>query len=180
MIEQEWIVLFRYVRAMFPQQKFDEYTPEAWYDVLGQYEAAHVRAGVARCAAEKPFVSPAEIVAAIRSARADADRDLQGPGQYAEVPDADPDDVQAYLAALRGQRTRAANGQQLTARPVLALTAGVGHDIPEEHRPVRRPGPLGIECPRCQALIGRPCRTTFRGKPMADVHPARLEASRRH
>ena len=178
MTQQEWVILFRYVRAMFPQQKFDEYTPEAWYDVLGEYGGNETRAAIAACAAEKPFVSPAEIVAAIRNRRQDTDRDLQGPGQYAEIPDADPDDVQAYLAALRQQRTRAASGEQLTARSILAITANVGREVPAEYVAVRRPGPLGVECPRCHAGPGKSCQTTFRGKRMADVHPARLDASR--
>jgi hypothetical protein len=177
-IQQERVILFRYVRAMFPQQKFDEYTPEAWYDVLGEYDATEMRAAIAACAAEKPFVSPAEIVAALRTRRQDTDRDLQGPGQYAEIPDADPDDVPAYLAALRGQRTRAARGDQLTARPVLAITAGVGREVPAEYIAVRRPGPLGVACPRCHAGPGKACQTTFRGRRMADVHPGRLEASK--
>ncbi|MGK4583464.1 zinc finger domain-containing protein [Kitasatospora sp. HPMI-4] len=179
MIETEWVVLFRYVRAMFPQQRFDEYTPEAWYDVLGQYGAAETRAAIAACAAAKPFVSPAEIVAAIRQHRADVDRDLHGAGQYAEIPDADPDDVPAYLAALRTQRIRAAAGEPLTYRPRLAIAAaGVGRKVPTEE-PVRRSGPRSIRCPQCSAEPGKSCRTTVLGRRMADVHPSRLDAAKR-
>ncbi|MFD9124919.1 hypothetical protein [Kitasatospora sp. NPDC059571] len=176
MIRQEWVVLFRYVRAMFPQQKFDEYTPEAWYDVLGQYDAREVRAAIAACAAESPFVSPAEIVAAVRAHRQDVDRDLQGPGQYAAVPDADPDDVPAYLAAVRDQRSRAARGEQLTARPVLAIAAGVGQALPGELDKVRRPGVLGVRCDTCHAAVGRRCKTP--GKKPRGPHVARIDASR--
>ncbi|MFF9568469.1 hypothetical protein [Streptomyces sp. NPDC014685] len=40
----------------------------------------------------------------------------------------------------------------------------IGHEVPDSDEPtdevaaVRRPGPLGVECPSCSAAIGRPCR----------------------
>jgi hypothetical protein len=158
MTPDETVVLARYVRALCPQQKFDSYTPDAWHDVLGEYRLADARAAAAAVAKRQPFVSPAEIIGEItrqRGERADA---FQGPGLSAEVPDADPDDVQAYLAALREQRTRAADGHELKPRKVAALLAGVGREVPPEIAAVKRPGPLGIECPACGAAIGRPCR----------------------
>ncbi|WP_431999284.1 zinc finger domain-containing protein [Streptomyces sioyaensis] len=181
MTPDQTVVLARYVRALCPQQRFDEYTPDAWHDVLGAYPLDEARAAAAHCASVRPFVSPSEIIAAIRQARSDRDRDLQGPGQYAEIPDADPDDVHAYLAALRGQRTRAAAGQPLTARPIGELTAGVTREIPSADpavATVRRSGPLGIECPRCGAPIGKGCRSTYRKRRLADPHPARIDAAR--
>lgn len=158
MTPDEAVVLARYVRALCPQQKFDEYTPDAWHDVLADFALADARAAAAAVARKQPFVSPAEIIAEIRQTRDNRASDIQGPGLPAEVPDADPDDVQAYLAALRGQRTRAADGQVMRRRPVAELLAGVGREIPDEVATVRRPGPLGIECPTCGAPIGRPCR----------------------
>ncbi|MFF8100105.1 hypothetical protein ACF07S_10070 [Streptomyces sp. NPDC016640] len=158
MTPDETVMLARYVRALCPQQKFDEYTPDAWHDVLADYALPNARAAAAAVARKQPFVSPAEIIAEIRRTRDDRAADIQGPGLPAEVPDADPDDVQAYLAALRGQRTRAADGQVMRRRPVAELLAGVGREIPTEVAAVKRPGPLGIECPACGAPIGRPCR----------------------
>lgn len=158
MTPDETVMLARYVRALCPQQKFDEYTPDAWHDVLADFALADARAAAAAVARKQPFVSPAEIIAEIRRTRDDRAADIQGPGLPAEVPDADPDDVQAYLAALRGQRTRAADGHLMRRRPVAELLAGVGREIPDEVATVRRPGPLGIECPTCGAPIGRPCR----------------------
>lgn len=90
-----------------------------------------------------------------------------------------------YLARLRGQITQVANGARpaLIERPaleggphksVLKELAKVGRDVPEEpgeDKPepdpvaeVRRPGPLGVECPVCQAAIGRPCRVEIGDK----------------
>lgn len=158
MSPEETVVLARYVRALCPQQKFDEYTPDAWHDVLGDYRLADARAAAATVARRQPFVSPAEIIGEITRQRESRATDFQGPGLPAEVPDADPDDVHAYLAALRGQRTRAADGLELKRRPMLQLLASVGREIPPEVEQVRRPGPLGIECPKCHAPMGRPCR----------------------
>jgi hypothetical protein len=48
---------------------------------------------------------------------------------------------------------------------------------------VRRSGPLGIECPACQAAIGRPCKAPGAsekqpmGKPRLKPHTARLRAA---
>ncbi|MFE0039399.1 hypothetical protein [Streptomyces sp. NPDC059015] len=91
-----------------------------------------------------------------------------------------------YLARLRGQLTEAANGDRpaLTERPALAggphesvlkELANVGRRVPkepgeeeQEEAPevaeVRRPGPLGVQCPNCRAAIGRPCRVEIGGK----------------
>lgn len=159
MTPDETVVLARYVRALCPQQKFDEYTPDAWHDVLGEYRLADARAAAAAVAKRQPFVSPAEIIGQIKQQRGDRADSFQGPGLPAEIPDADPDDVGAYLAALRAQRTRAADGFELKPRKMAELLAGVGREVPAEVTAVRRPGPLGSECPNCRAAIGRPCRT---------------------
>ncbi|MFG3660278.1 hypothetical protein [Streptomyces sp. NPDC047706] len=159
MTPDETVVLARYVRALCPQQKFDEYTPDAWHDVLSDFALADARAAAAAVARRQPFVSPAEIIdeiRKIRDARADG---FQGPGMSAEIPDADPDDVQAYLSALRGLRTRAADGLEMKKRPIAQLLAGIGRDVSGEVAAVKRPGPLGKKCPNCGAAIGRPCRT---------------------
>lgn len=173
MTPDETVILARYVRALCPQQKFDEYTPDAWHDVLGDCPLDAARAAAAAVARRQPFVSPAEIVAEIRTQRADRATDFQGPGLPAEIPDADPDDVPAYLAAIREQRTRAADGQQLRRRPVAELLAAVRAQLPSADSPVdittvRRSGPLGIACPQCKTPIGHPCKT-----PATATRPAR-------
>lgn len=168
---KETVLLTRYVKALCPQQKVDEYTPDAWHDVLADFALADARTAAAAVARKQPFVSPAEIVTEIRKQRDERAANYQGPGLSAEIPDADPDDVPAYLSALRGLRTKAADGIEMKRRPVAELIAGIGHQIPSEVAEVRRPGPLGTECPRCSAAVGRPCRTPS-GKERAP-HPAR-------
>lgn len=171
MTPDETVILARYVRALCPQQKFDEYTPDAWHDVLGDYHLTDARTAAAAVAKRQPFVSPAEIIGEIRRQRGDRADSFQGPGLPAEIPDANPDNVPAYLAALRAQRTRAADGIELKPRKMAELLAAVGREIPDEVAQVRRPGPLGVECPKCSAAIGRPCRTP--GGNERVPHPAR-------
>ncbi|MYY79706.1 MULTISPECIES: hypothetical protein [unclassified Streptomyces] len=100
------------------------------------------------------------------------------------------DDDPNYLARLRGQLEATASGCRpvLSEQPALEggphpnvakILAGVGQPVPDEAdeaTSVRRPGPLGIECAKCSAAIGRPCRTPG-GKERAP-HPVRTgEAS---
>ncbi|MFQ6194856.1 hypothetical protein [Streptomyces sp. NPDC000405] len=131
MTPDETVVLTRYVRALCPQQRLDAYTPDAWHDVLGPYDLGDARQAAATVAGRQPFVSPAEIIAEIRRARAGRIRHVHGPGQSPEVPDADPDDVRAYLAALRAQRTRAAD-PTARRRPLHELLTCTGRAVPKE------------------------------------------------
>ncbi|MGW4759566.1 zinc finger domain-containing protein [Streptomyces chartreusis] len=138
----------------------------AWATVLADLDfAAAKQAVTAHYAAETRWIMPADIRQAVLKQRADTAADYQGPGLTAEIPDADPDDVPAYLAAIRSQRTRAADGLKprplaaLLAGAVRQLTAGNSPALEEDLSAVRRPGPLGIACPTCRAAIGRPCKT---------------------
>ncbi|MFE2911289.1 zinc finger domain-containing protein [Kitasatospora indigofera] len=158
--------------------KLEETSPEVWSAALRDTWYPDAIDAAAHLIRTKQWVKIADILETIRITRANRDRDTQGPGLAAEVPDADPDDVDAYLAAIRGQRTRAAIGQPLRPRPVEALLAGVGQ-LPGDQEAVatvRRAGPLGVECPNCKAPIGRPCKDPLRGKPRATAHIARQQA----
>lgn len=95
------------------------------------------------------------------------------------------DDDPNYLARLRGQLEATANGRRpaLTERPALEggphpdvakFLAAIDKTLPDEDgetSSVKRPGPLGTGCPKCQAAIGRPCRTP--GGKERVPHPAR-------
>ena len=132
MTPREAIILVRYVKACCPQQAIDEYTPDAWHELLGDLALDDCRSAVAAVARRQPFVAPAEIraeVARIRSDRIGPD----GPGLQAIPPAADPDDVHAYKAALLEQRRVAADGRALPALEASEQQARPG----EEYRDVR-------------------------------------------
>jgi hypothetical protein len=119
-----------------------------------------------------------------------------------------PDETTAeYLARYRGQVQAIASGRfpaptgrlQLEGGPHPNTQAGLeargwqgGRAVPDEDvtipQPrladtVRRPGPLGVECPACSAELGRPCKGPVAtakhplGKPLAKPHTARIRVA---
>lgn len=125
MIVKEMAVIVRFVRALCPAQKIDEYTPDAWMLVIGDLEFADAEAAVKRLGRTQPFIAAADIateVGRIRAARL---------ASYVETePDEDPDNVQAYLEAIRAGRFKAASSTEARPRPVKALTARAFHRVP--------------------------------------------------
>jgi hypothetical protein len=74
------------------------------------------------------------------------------------------------------------------ARKVLEALEGVGQRVPESDEQavideVRRSGPLGVDCPACGAVLGRPCKLPGGserqplGKARLKPHSARLRAA---
>ncbi|MFD9256972.1 hypothetical protein [Streptomyces sp. NPDC059538] len=105
-----------------------------------------------------------------------------------------------YIARLRGQQNAVASGQVPAARTRIALEGGpstrdvfelvqgVGRRVPDDDvqaaiNTVRRAGPLGIVCPKCEAAIGRPCHGAGGsekqplGKPRRTPHSDRTAAA---
>ena len=108
MTPHETLKLTRYVKACCPQQAMDEYTPDAWHDLLGDLSLADCRAAVVAVAQQKPFVAPSEIRAEVKRARFERIKDAGG------VPAPPPellDDTSAYSAALQAAATAIADGR---------------------------------------------------------------------
>lgn len=105
-----------------------------------------------------------------------------------------------FIARLRGQQNAVASGQVPadrtrialeggpTTRDVYELVQGVGRHVPGDDEQavistVRRAGPLGIVCPKCEAAIGRPCHGAGGsekqplGKPRRTPHSDRTAAA---
>jgi hypothetical protein len=181
MNSQQAAVLCRYVRALCPQQKFDEYTADAWHDVLHTYLLEEARTAAAALAGRQAFVAPGEIATEIRRMRADR------VGRHTDpTPQADPDDVAAYKAEIAATRLAVATGQQepdtreLTAGPmhpdVAARLKALGSYVPrhvdealDDYRPVKaarraaiaegQPDALSVPCGWCDAPVDEACRS---------------------
>jgi hypothetical protein len=108
-----------------------------------------------------------------------------------------------FLARYRGQLEAVASGRVTPPAGRLALEGGphpaftreleargyqVGRTVPSTDEQaaidtVRRAGPLGVDCPACGAVMGRPCRTPGGtdkqplGKPRLKPHTARQRAA---
>lgn len=125
MTPAESLALTRFVRAACPQQKFDEYTPDAWHELLGDLAAPDCRDAAKNLGRRQTFISPAEIRTEVRRIRADRIRAV--PATALEPVDVDPDDVHAYKAAHRAIIRSVGDGNpppatpQLPARPVEKL-----------------------------------------------------------
>lgn len=196
MNHSETTLLVVYVRAYCPQQKFDEYTPDAWHEVLGQYTLDEAKAAVRALITEGAvFVAPGEIVTRIRKARAAIlDR-------HTEVEPPEAATLADYRRGLYAERRAVAAGLippndipplALTGGPHLSVAralAGVGRDIPPEDPepdPVavaqakaiaRAAGIYGIACPLCRAPVGHRCRRGPLGKTRPVAHPERRRAA---
>lgn len=125
MTPEETVALARIVRASCPQQKFDEYTPDAWHDLLGDLSLNDCRNAVRTVAARQPFVSPSEIRAEVQRIRSNRLHDFQ------YVPVEGDEDPEVYLAALREQKAAVADGRR-EAAPALES----GEPRPERVRAV--------------------------------------------
>lgn len=186
MTDEEAIALSKYVAALCPAQRFNEFTPDAWIDVLGPYDAEDARTAVVAVARRQPFISPAEIIDEIRTMR--AERIAAANLVYDGDPDAGPVESAKQMRAL----VRDAGDGQLPPRPIRAalepaeqteqptgraraILASVGRPVPRVRDGVVNV--LAVACPRCSAQPGRTCTTGTRRR--ADAHPARLEDARR-
>lgn len=63
---QEAIAVCRYVRAACPQQAMDEFTPQAWADLLTDVRYEDAQEAVRVLVKQRPFVAPAEIITEIK------------------------------------------------------------------------------------------------------------------
>lgn len=129
------LALTRFVKAACPQQKFDEYTPDAWHELLADLDFDDARAAATELAKAQPFVSPAEIrkgVRRIRAKRLEVD--------FEDIPalDAVADDPIAYQRVLRQYRAKVAAGwvppeidrPQVRASEVRALVERTADALP--------------------------------------------------
>lgn len=117
--------LTAFVSQVKPAQKIDEFTPDAWFAVLGHLPYADAFEAVRRIAGEKTWIDPSDVIGTVRAIRRDR---LEKADPNLTIPDADPDRPAEYIDALRGNRHRAADG--LLRRDIAALVDGVAKALP--------------------------------------------------
>jgi len=83
----EAVMLTEYVQACCPQQVIGEYTPDAWFDLLGDLDVADCLAAVREVCKRQPFIAPAEIRAEVKRLRTDRLSREIVPAPPAEVAD---------------------------------------------------------------------------------------------
>jgi hypothetical protein len=179
---RETVAFTRYVKAVCPQTKLDEYTADAWHDFLAPYSLDEARAAVHRhVTLGNAFISIGEIVAGIRKARSDRlSRHTEAEPPYGDFGDA------SYKAALLDERRAIADGRaDPVALPALppgsevAVYEGRGRALLRQvgREAVSRRPEFTAPCPHCLAAPGHPC-VNGKGEHRRDAHPSRIEASR--
>jgi hypothetical protein len=69
MTPTETVRLTKYVHALCPQQAIDEFTADAWHDLLAPLTMGEARAAVVAVTRRQPFCAPSEILAEVARAR---------------------------------------------------------------------------------------------------------------
>lgn len=107
MIKTEAAALCRYLQACCPQQKFDQFTSDAWFDLLADMPFGLAKLAAQRVASRQPFVSPSEIIATAKAMRKAVDPHItrlldETEGAAPADPDAD------WIAWCKARRERVA------------------------------------------------------------------------
>jgi hypothetical protein len=103
------VLLIRYVRACCPQQAMDEYTADAWHDLLGDLDLAECRTAVVTVAKRQPFVAASEIRTEVKRCRAIAaeharTQALVGPARANRDQLTDPRPLRSTIRELMASR----------------------------------------------------------------------------
>jgi hypothetical protein len=121
------------VIAAFDRRTVGDADVLAWHDVLGDLDFTDAdTAAKAHYRDSREFLMPADVRHRVMRLR---EQRLSTGGDSAVVPDADPDDVPAWLEALRAGRMRRASPPQHVAarrRDVPALTAHTFRQVPRD------------------------------------------------
>jgi len=100
----------RAIKALCPAQKWDEYTPDLWLQVLGEVPYADAAAALGRLGGRQPWIGPADIKAdfkAVARRRLDAVDVCPNPVEGVEYHD-ELRTVRRAIAEGRMDRTSAA------------------------------------------------------------------------
>lgn len=132
----EAVALCRFAKACCPQQAFDEYTPDAWGELLSDLRFEDCKTALTNVAKRQPFVSPAEIRAEVKRIRF---RRLDRFGPFDPPPEASDRDYHRYITETNrriadGELTREqydAERAALTKGDTAAAIAGTFRTVDE-------------------------------------------------
>jgi hypothetical protein len=143
----ETVALTRYVKACCPQQQIDQYTPDAWFDLLGDLSMADCHEAVKVIGKRQPFIAPAEIRAEVRRIRNDRLARHPAPAPPSELAD----EPGRYKAVAEASVRQIADGM---ARRMAIAAAPVREDPPPQEFTEARAA-LGPALPRSKQELAR-------------------------
>ena len=140
MTPQEAVMLSGYVEQLCPQQRFNEYTGDAWADLMPDVRYVDALEAVKVLGAKQVFIAVAEILAEVKRIRSKRIAEFYAKGNPDAPAGFDPDDVQAFIRWQVDTEKAIADGDlkpkelDLPERPVKALTQGAFQRIPRRHQ----------------------------------------------
>ncbi|MFC4006564.1 hypothetical protein ACFOY2_04985 [Nonomuraea purpurea] len=173
----EAVKFVQFVSALWPQQRLEDETPDAWYAAgLKDVEARDAAEAATRLANHKVFISLAELLSEVKALRTERISRSALPAPAPELADRPVD----YQAALKDALAEMAQGfalpKQIMAKvePSTEYTEirGADHD-PARIAAIRVPCPW----PPCKALPGAVCVNADGRRLSAPAHEARLKAA---
>lgn len=165
-----------YVVALWPQQKLEPGTPDAWYAAgLKDVDFADAEQAANRLCGKNKWISLAEILAEVKTLRSER-------LERATIPAPATDDAGEYRDAVRREIARIAGGWSIGK----ALTRGGGAEPTEEYLEERgedaefralRTAAMTVQCPRCGVRATERC-VNAADMPLSTepAHQARLVA----
>ncbi|MET9339232.1 hypothetical protein [Nonomuraea sp. NPDC003804] len=173
----EAVKFVQYVSALWPQQRLEDATPDAWYAAgLKDVDAADARDAANKLVVDKVFISLAELLTEVKAIRAGRIALAPVPAPPAELADEPVAYREAFHASLRQMARGFALPKQITsgAEPNEAYTAARGGDRdPLRVEAIRVPCPW----PPCRAVVGAGCVDGQGHRLPAPAHEARLRAA---
>lgn len=160
MNETQMAILVRDVKALCPAQKFDEYTPDAWLEVIGDLDYDDAHAAIVALGRQQPFIGPSDIATEVR--RVSNTRPSFPPGTGHLALEADIDavdcsvDAAGYIRALRAKREKFAG-------PPVPFGAAIAIERTFVDVPSKRPRTTAIPGPRRPMLAIEAAPTTEPG-----------------
>lgn len=130
----EAVALCRMVKAYCPQQAIDEYTADAYGDILRPYRLEDCQEAIRNLGRAQAFIAPAEIADEVRRIR---NKRVADYGVIDPPEGMDPDDTGAYARWFAETTRRIADGDlKPTALPahrkrdVIAELGQIGRTVP--------------------------------------------------
>lgn len=179
MTPTEAVKFVKLVNALWPQQRLEDATPDAWYAAgLKDVDPQDAAEAAARLVKSKVFISLAEILSEVKALREQRLARVPVPPPAAELTN----NQQAYKAALDQYIAEIADGRSVGQ----ALESGKGKSPTEAYVAARGEGPerqirlaaQQVRCPRCSAAVGERCVNPL-GRPLGTqpAHEARMVAA---
>lgn len=162
MTHAEAVLLCRYAKAACPQQAFDQYTPDAWSDLLGDLRFIDCQEALKAVVQRQPFVAPAEIRAEVKRVRS------KRIGDFGPTPDPPPGLTVNEQRRWHWETMRAIGDGDLTPGPPAEVT---GRDVVAELTRGERTNALPVERITSKAEIARQAARLAREEKQATAKP---------